>query len=62
MVHKFGTKQNNLEKILAPNAEVEKVIGGFKFTEGPVWHPDGFLLFSDNPANTIYQWQPGQDL
>ena len=60
MVHKFDTKQNNLEEILAPNAEVEKVAGGFEFTEGPVWHPDGFLLFSDIPANTIYKWQPEQ--
>jgi aldose 1-epimerase len=51
---------NNLEEILAPNAKVEKVARGFKFTEGPVWHPDGFLLFSDIPANIIYQWQPGQ--
>lgn len=48
----------NLEAIIAPNAKVEKVAEGFKFTEGPVWHPDGFLLFSDLPANTIYQWQP----
>jgi sugar lactone lactonase YvrE len=61
MVHKFYTKQNNLGEILAPDAKVEKVAGGFEFTEGPVWHPDGFLLFSDIPANTIYKWQPGQE-
>ncbi len=60
MVHKFYTKQNNLGQILAPNTQVEKIAEGFKFTEGPVWHPDGFLLFSDIPANTIYKWQPGQ--
>lgn len=58
MVHKFYNKQNNLGEILAPNTQVEKVAGGFEFTEGPVWHPDGFLLFSDIPANTIYKWQP----
>lgn len=56
----FDTKENNLGEIIAPNVEVEKVAGGFEFTEGPVWHPDGFLLFSDIPANTIYKWQPGQ--
>ncbi|EGJ32436.1 MULTISPECIES: galactose-1-epimerase [Moorena] len=60
MVYKFYTKQNNLGEIIAPNTQVEKVAGGFKFTEGPVWHPDGFLLFSDIPANTIYKWQPDQ--
>ena len=53
-------KQHNLEQILPSNTQVEKIAGGFEFTEGPVWHPDGFLLFSDIPANTIYKWQPGQ--
>ena len=38
----FYTKQNNLGEILAPNTQVEKVAGGFEFTEGPLWHPDGF--------------------
>ena len=60
MVHKFDTKQNNLGEILAADSQVEKVAEGFEFTEGPVWHPDGFLLFSDIPANIIYKWQPGQ--
>ena len=39
-------------------AEVEEVVTGFRFTEGPYWHPDGFLIFSDIPANTIYRWMP----
>ena len=56
------TKQNNLEQILTPKAQVEKIAEGFEFTEGPVWHPDGFLLFSDIPANTIYKWQPEQEV
>ncbi len=53
-------KQNNLREILAPNTQVEKIPGSFKFTEGPLWHPDGFLLFSDIQADTIYKWQPKQ--
>lgn len=40
--------------------EPEVVTDGYQFTEGPYWHPDGFLLFSDIPANTIYKWTPGQ--
>lgn len=28
---------------------VVKVVGDCKFTEGPAWHPDGYLLFSDIP-------------
>jgi gluconolactonase len=40
--------------------EAEKIASGFQFTEGPLWHPNGFLLFSDIPANKIYQLFPGQ--
>ncbi len=36
----------------------EKIAGGFEFTEGPIWVPDGYLLFSDIPAARIYQWTP----
>ena len=38
--------------------DVEQVATGFEFTEGPVWHPDGYLVFSDIPAGIIYKWQP----
>ena len=48
--------------IIDENARVEKVVSGFQFLEGPLWHPEGFLLFSDIPANTIYQWQPNQNI
>jgi len=43
-----------LEAIVA--GKVEKVASGFQFTEGPVWHPEGFLIFSDIPANRIVKW------
>ena len=52
----------NLQEIIGKDAQVEKVAEGFKFTEGPVWYPEGFLLFSDIPENTIYQWQPNQEV
>ena len=44
-----------MQSILADSAKLEKVAGDFQFIEGPAWHPDGFLLFSDIPANTIYK-------
>ena len=47
-----------LDRIVGPKATLEKLAGGFQFTEGPVWHPDGYLLFSDPNANTIYRWSP----
>ena len=47
-----------LDRIITPGTRLEKLAGGFQFTEGPVWHPDGYLLFSDPNANTIYRWSP----
>ena len=38
----------------------EEVGAGFQFTEGPVWHPEGYLLFSDIPPAIIYRLNPGQ--
>jgi sugar lactone lactonase YvrE len=44
---------------LVRRGDVEKVSGGFTFTEGPVWLASrGVLLFSDVPADTINQLQP----
>ena len=47
-----------LDRIVPSGAVLEKLAGGFQFVEGPVWHPDGYLLFSDPNANTIYRWSP----
>ena len=47
-----------LDRIVSRLARMERLAGGFQFTEGPVWHPDGYLLFSDPNANTIYRWSP----
>ena len=53
----------SLEAIVSPDAKLEKLAGGFLFTEGPVWVPatattSGYLLFSDPNANMIYRWSP----
>ena len=51
--------KGKLSSILSKDSEVEKVAGGFQFVEGPVWNSrEGFLLFSDIPANRIYKWSP----
>jgi gluconolactonase len=47
-----------LDRVVSPGSRLEKLAGGFQFIEGPVWHPDGYLLFSDPNANTIYRWSP----
>jgi len=41
-------------------SQPELITDGYRFTEGPFWHPDGFLLFSDIPANRVYKWTPGE--
>ena len=48
--------KGGLSGILAEGARVEKLAGEMQFTEGPVWDPRGFLLFSDIPADTIFRW------
>jgi len=46
-----------LDAIVAPGTKIEKLAGGFMFTEGPVWvHDGGYLLFSDPNNNVIYRW------
>ena len=35
-----------LESILETN-EAERLASCFGFTEGPLWHPDGFFYFVD---------------
>jgi gluconolactonase len=48
-------EKNSMQAIVGDSAALEKLAGEFEFIEGPVWHPDGFLLFSDIPADTIYK-------
>lgn len=42
------------------NLRIERVAAGYRFTEGPVWSREGFLLFSDVPQNLIVRWTPGK--
>ena len=44
---------------LIPEQEPALIAEGFQFTEGPAWHSEGGLLFSDIPADTIYRYIPG---
>lgn len=43
-------------KCVATDARVEKLAGNMGFTEGPAWHPDGFLVYSDIPNNELKKW------
>jgi gluconolactonase len=48
----------DLEAIVTADSELERVAGGFEFTEGPVWSPEGALLFSSPNTNSIYRLDP----
>src|SRR5205814_2213015 len=45
-------------KYSLPMAAIERIAGGCRFTEGPVWFGDGrYLLFSDSPNDRILKWE-----
>lgn len=50
---------DDLKKIVADGATVEKVAGGFQFTEGPVYdRKTDSLIFSDIPADSLFRYTP----
>lgn len=49
-----GAQDDSRQSAIEPTGEVEKVQGGFGFTEGPAWDPSGVLYFSDIPNTTIH--------
>jgi gluconolactonase len=49
----------DLAGVVPAGAHLEKVAGGFEFTEGPVWTRDGALLFSSPNTNAIYRLNEG---
>jgi len=42
--------------LIAPYAMVEKLAGGFMFTEGPACDAEGNVYFSDIPNERIHKW------
>jgi gluconolactonase len=46
------------DALVPKDAKIEKLAGGFKFTEGPLWRPEGALWFSDVVGNIVRQWTP----
>jgi len=50
---------NDLPEILE-TTEAERLATGFIFTEGPLWHPDGYWYFVDLRRNNLHRLRPGQ--
>jgi len=59
----FDSMAQDTGSLLAPGAKVNKLAGGMKFTEGPVWLPDKqTLIFSDIPNSKWMRWSPQEGL
>ena len=49
-----------LDRLISPDAKLEKLADGVTWAEGPIWYRGG-IVFSDVPKNIMYRWQPGLD-
>ena len=50
---------DGLDRVLE-SREAERLATGFAFTEGPLWHPDGFYYFVDIRKNNLHRIVPGK--
>src|SRR5438094_1190878 len=50
---------DDLSRVLE-TAQAERLATGFVFTEGPLWHPDGFYYFVDVRSSVLYRVTPGR--
>ena len=59
-IHQYGESimATQLTDIVE-SSQPERLATGFVFTEGPVWHPEGYWLFVDVRASLIYRLVPG---
>lgn len=65
MLHRYYTRllivilttfSLNAEAGIFDNLQPVQIATGMQFTEGPTWHPDGYLVFCDATGNVIYKW------
>lgn len=52
----FSTSLVYAQSPVPDDAELKQLANGFSLSEGPYWHPDGYLLFSDVSESIIYKW------
>ena len=52
----------NLSAGIFDNLQPVQIATGMQFTEGPQWHPDGYLVFSDVTGNKIYKYSEEKGL
>ncbi len=42
--------------------KIQRLSQGYRFTEGPAWSKDGYLIFSDTPSDRLLKWVPGSEV
>jgi gluconolactonase len=58
---KIESYREEFTNLIDPEITIEKIAGGFSFTEGPIWDDvNNRLLFSDIPSNKIFSWSADQ--
>ena len=58
----LDVQTDGFRRIVDENTEVRQVASGFKFTEGPIWMPDGSLHFSDMLADKRRRWHASEEV
>jgi gluconolactonase len=48
----------SIDAIVPANATIERVATGFTWVEGPIWIPEGYLLFAEITSNSIRKVTP----
>lgn len=53
----FAVRDSRVRQLIDPDGDLETVVSGFDFTEGPIWQPnEQTLIFSDIMGNSLYRW------
>ena len=56
-------RDSRVSQLIASDVELEQIVTGFDFTEGPIWHPREYtLIFSDIMGNSLYRWSANDGL
>jgi len=54
---KIEIRAPRFTELIDPEQDIDQLLTGFDFTEGPAWNPDDrSLIFSDILGNSIYRW------
>lgn len=54
---RYEIHDDRFRELVDTGEDLKTISTGFRFLEGPVWHPyDRYLLFSDILGNCLYRW------